>query len=207
MGEQEQTVDTQEQQQTSAEAQSQGAKGSSCDCTKEVTKAVQSYQKLLSKRDNDIATLKSKIEELQTQLAEANTRLKELGSTTKQIDELRGTLSEREKELKRLKLVVSKFPDLAEFEAAGALPSADDEEELVSKLEQFRKLINMKAEAEAKKRMQGVFPDNTKESSGGDGISPNLGEDKLIEMAFEAQKARNMERYNKIMQILAERSK
>lgn len=207
MGEQEQTVDTQEQQQTSAEAQSQGAKGSGCDCTKEVTKAVQSYQKLLSKRDNDIAALKSKIEELQTQLAEANTRLKELGSTTKQIDELRGTLSEREKELKRLKLVVSKFPDLAEFEAAGALPSADDEEELVSKLEQFRKLINMKAEAEAKKRMQGVFPDNTKESSGGDGISPNLGEDKLIEMAFEAQKARNMERYNKIMQILAERSK
>ncbi len=208
MSEEETKTQEQEQQQTTAEAANSqgGQQGSGCDCTKEVTKAVQSYQKLLSKRDNDIASLKTQIEDLREKLAEANAEIKELGGTVKQVDELRGALTQREQELKRLKLVMSKFPDLVEFEAAGALPTADTEEELMQKLEAFRNLVLTKAKAEAAKRMHGVFPSNEREKSGGDGISPNLSDEKLIEMAFKAQKARNTEQYNKIMEILASRS-
>jgi len=192
-----------EQEQESAATNSGGGNttntggNSECDCSKQIEKAVKSYQRLLSKRDTTIKELKDQIAELNGEVAEAQTRVASLSEYEARVKELEAELQKREKDLRRKKFIMEKFPNLAEFEALGTLPDADDENELVEKLQRFQKLI----EGRRAPNMAGAFPDTNQETSH-DGISPDLSEAQLMTLAEKARKEGDMAKFNKVMDLL-----
>jgi chromosome segregation ATPase len=129
-------------------------------------------QTAYNKQQASLAALQAKFDELNEKYAEVDQAGK-LYSAEKQT--LQGQIAEMqsavnaltaekarvEGTLARQKLVMSDYPDLAQFEAAGLTPQAESLEELKAKMEQFRVLLKNQSAADMSRVMAGAVPSGT----------------------------------------------
>jgi hypothetical protein len=95
--------------------------------------------------------LKGKLEDLQSLAEKAQTEL----------DRLTGELATQEAKGKRAELIMSDFADLAQFEAKGLLPDAEDEDEMVEKFTAFREALSSTVSAGVEQKLTGTAPSDT----------------------------------------------
>lgn len=116
-----------------------------------------------------ISDLTQKSTDLQTQLDAANAKLLEKDGviTTKETelkklsDDLTGEKANSGKalsDLKRAKLIMKEFPDLAPMESAEILPVATDETELRTKLTAFKEVLKTQLGLQLQQTLQGGSP-------------------------------------------------
>jgi hypothetical protein len=119
--------------------------------TKTITALTQERDALTSQ----VTTLQSTIQAKDGELATTNGKISTL---TTELESEKQNSGKHMKESTRLKLILKKFPDLAMFEDAGLLPSADTPEELETKLTAFKTATTSLVGKGVQDRMAGSPP-------------------------------------------------
>lgn len=83
----------------------------------------------------------------------------ELGNLKTQIQSLEGEKAKTEGRVTRAQLIMAKYPELAEFEADGLLPSADTQEELEQAFQKFREKLLKQGVKLERQKTAGAPPD------------------------------------------------
>jgi len=130
------------------------------------------YNKLQTKMDKlqeqyDAASSQSE-EHLQGKSA-AEKQLKTLGeemeTLKQQISTLDGEKTAAEAKIERSRLIMSEFPELAEFEAKGLIPNADTPEAQRTIFEQFKETLGGRIDTTVQSKMAGASPPGTSTTS------------------------------------------
>jgi Skp family chaperone for outer membrane proteins len=126
-------------------------------------------QRTFDKRQKDFSTLQEKYDNLletaestkqaeRERQAQLDALQKDLEAAKEGLDKATGELAAQEAKGKRMQLIMSEFPDLAKFEAAGLLPNADTDEEMTEKLTAFRDALNSTVKANVERQVVGASP-------------------------------------------------
>jgi len=126
------------------------------------------YEKLQNRFDKQtelLETTSAELEELkQTHgkvTKDKETIDKSLADKDAEIQRLTQQVNNHSVELQRTKIIMSEFPDLVVFEGKGLLPTAATDEELKTKLTDFRDSMKGLLESEVEKKLKGVGPSPT----------------------------------------------
>jgi hypothetical protein len=119
----------------------------------------QSKLKALEEREADLLeaaeTSKQSEQELKSQLDKLQ---KEQEDAKSELDNLTGELATQSAKNKRMLLILSDFPELAKFEAAGLLPDAVDEDEMAEKFEAFSEALQSTVSTNVQQKLVGASP-------------------------------------------------
>lgn len=121
-------------------------------------KELSSLQEKFDSLSEEAETSKQTERERQAQL---DALQKDLESAKADLDKATGELATQEARGKRIQLIMSDFPELSKFEAAGLLPSAETEEEMAEKFTAFRDALNTTVQANVKQQVVGASPAKT----------------------------------------------
>lgn len=199
---QEQQENTEPKQQEASSAEKAQGAESAQGKVSELQAVIKGLNRVISKKDEEIAALKAKVEELESKLADVSAKASQLDEVAKKAEEYEQTLRQREREIKRKNLVLSKFPELAKLEANGLLPDAGDDEELEQKLASMHKTVLELAKSTAAQALQGVSHDV---SGGTSDENIPQSEEELIEAAMQAAVKGDTKTYERYMELLSKR--
>jgi len=168
----------------------------------EAQRIIKGLQRTIAKKDAKIQELEAKVQELEGKLEDLSAEAETIKERAERASELEQQLTEKERELQRKKLVMSEFPELAQLEAEGLLPNADDEEELRQALAKVREYMQSFAKSAVEKAAEGTLPETTE--TGQRDLS-RLSTEALTDAALDAVAKGDEQTYNRIMAILEQR--
>lgn len=121
------------------------------------------YQKLhddftaLQKKHQDLVTEHEDLKLAQNRSSKDGQTLKDqIAAKDIEIEQLKNEVKSKDGDLTRTKLIMTEFPDLAEFEGQSLLPYASDEEGLRTKLTSFKEAVGKTVKAEVDKKIKGA---------------------------------------------------
>ena len=155
------------------------------------------YNKLKSEKDTLQENHNTSVGELELakiKVTELDLRVKELENNL--IGEKESAQSivtestKKDQEVNRLRLIISDFPDLANFEKTGVLPTDPDSEELKKKLTAFRDAVKSATATNTKQVLSGSSLPSGTSSNGGQfsGLSISEMQDRLNKLAGRRDK-------------------
>lgn len=113
----------------------------------------------------EVDTLNATIESQKQELRQATTEKDQIATkhveATETISNLESKANVAEQQNQRYKLIMSEFNDLAQFEAKGLLPQAQNEEEMRSKFGEFRETLGETVQASTDEKLKGIGPGST----------------------------------------------
>ena len=133
-------------------------------------------------RDGAITEVQSLKADLTTAQGEKEALETKVTGLETQVTEATGRADKAEGSLDRAELIMSDYPELAQFETDGLLPEAEDTEALKDKLEKFQKALDAKVDKGVDKTLEGA----TKTPNDDDDPDANLTEDQLYERMMDA---------------------
>lgn len=148
------------------------------------------------KTQGALDTALAEVESLNLQLATAKTKIAsleaDLGKKDQEVNAEKENSKKESKTAMRLRLLVDEFSDLAKFEKAGILPSAETEEELKTALTNFRGTISSIVGEDVMKKLRGSgLPSNTfndGDKNGSDQMTSDQIYDRLMKIAGDKTK-------------------
>jgi chromosome segregation ATPase len=136
---------------------------------KGLQRAYDALQKKLdeaTRERDDLSTARETLTQDQKQVVDRLAKLEsDLNSIKAERDGLQTQLGTHEAQLKRTRLIMSEYSDLAPFEAQGLLPYAETEEAQKELFEKFRTTIQTSVDAGVKQKVQGTGPSPTSPQS------------------------------------------
>ncbi|MCD6347016.1 MAG: hypothetical protein J7L96_06295 [Bacteroidales bacterium] len=163
------------------------------------------YNALYAKNEELTAKLNEATSNLESLKVEVASSKETLGLESKKTEDLTVAIEEKTKaydklrnDLDRKLLIMEKYPDLSNLEAKGILPMAENEEELIEKLNIFSEAIDERTKAIVANKIKGSSP-GTKTHDAGEKLTQSQILDRLYSIAGDKSKRDEYERLNNIL--------
>ena len=167
-----------------------------------------------TKLEADNKELSAKIAQLEldneSKDRELETKSQATDTFSGKVEELTKTIETKDSEIKRLKLIMNEFPQLAEFEDTGVLPKSGTEEELRSAMKLFAQKIEKIAGKKFSQDVEGVDATDDGGSSASDGDDQALSYDDIYNQGLKLAGRHdpdNQDKFHKIEELLIEQEK